>query len=265
MIFNQEAINAIQDDNNQSIEFTILIESKNNPQIALTTSEQNILINNIEYAHCASINKISLSSLNISNDVIDLSIPYDNYNDRISLIDANVTIKIYYKSDNLEQSITIYRGFVMQFEKSDLLIALKIASISQRLYKTYGTLFSPLCKATLGDNKCQKDLTEMSVSGVITNFNAKNGFIGSHVKKQNGYFKFGIVEFNSGKLVGQKFNIHDNVDNAIFLMQNINNKLSIGGQYTLYPGCDKKLTTCKSKFNNVVNFRGEPFINQYKD
>jgi hypothetical protein len=33
-----------------------------------------------------------------------------------------------------------------------------------------------------------------------------------------------------------------------------------GDKLRLYPGCDKRLATCRDKFNNVVNFRGEPHI-----
>lgn len=33
-----------------------------------------------------------------------------------------------------------------------------------------------------------------------------------------------------------------------------------GQKVRLYPGCDKRLTTCVSRFDNVLNFRGEPFV-----
>jgi uncharacterized phage protein (TIGR02218 family) len=31
-----------------------------------------------------------------------------------------------------------------------------------------------------------------------------------------------------------------------------------GDGVTLYPGCDKTIDTCKNKFNNNLNFQGEP-------
>ena len=27
---------------------------------------------------------------------------------------------------------------------------------------------------------------------------------------------------------------------------------------TLWPGCDKRIATCHGKFNNALNFQGEP-------
>ncbi|MDE5056044.1 phage BR0599 family protein [Wolbachia endosymbiont of Drosophila bicornuta] len=31
-------------------------------------------------------------------------------------------------------------------------------------------------------------------------------------------------------------------------------------KYSILAGCDKTFPTCRSKFNNTVNFRGEPYI-----
>lgn len=36
--------------------------------------------------------------------------------------------------------------------------------------------------------------------------------------------------------------------------------VEVGTTARVYPGCDKRLETCIDKFNNVLNFRGEPFI-----
>lgn len=34
----------------------------------------------------------------------------------------------------------------------------------------------------------------------------------------------------------------------------------VGTKVKLYAGCDKRLDTCRSKFENTINFRGEPFV-----
>ena len=33
-----------------------------------------------------------------------------------------------------------------------------------------------------------------------------------------------------------------------------------GDTFAVYPGCDKRLETCIGRFNNVINFRGEPYV-----
>lgn len=39
-------------------------------------------------------------------------------------------------------------------------------------------------------------------------------------------------------------------------------QLRVGSEITLYPSCDKSFATCIGKFNNAINFRGEPFIGE---
>ena len=34
----------------------------------------------------------------------------------------------------------------------------------------------------------------------------------------------------------------------------------LGDTYTIVAGCDKTAATCKARYANLVNFRGEPFI-----
>jgi uncharacterized phage protein (TIGR02218 family) len=34
--------------------------------------------------------------------------------------------------------------------------------------------------------------------------------------------------------------------------------ISAGDEFTIVAGCDKASRTCIEKFNNIINFRGEP-------
>jgi uncharacterized phage protein (TIGR02218 family) len=36
--------------------------------------------------------------------------------------------------------------------------------------------------------------------------------------------------------------------------------VAAGDAFTAYPGCDKQMATCSSKFSNLINFGGQPFI-----
>lgn len=37
-------------------------------------------------------------------------------------------------------------------------------------------------------------------------------------------------------------------------------EIQVGDKLRLYAGCDKRLATCKARFANVLNFRGEPYL-----
>jgi uncharacterized phage protein (TIGR02218 family) len=47
---------------------------------------------------------------------------------------------------------------------------------------------------------------------------------------------------------------------VITLQQAMPSGTTIGDTYSLSAGCNKLLTTCRDKFNNVVNFRGFPHV-----
>jgi uncharacterized phage protein (TIGR02218 family) len=36
--------------------------------------------------------------------------------------------------------------------------------------------------------------------------------------------------------------------------------IAIGDLFAVTMGCDRRLATCKARFDNVVNFRGEPYL-----
>ena len=36
--------------------------------------------------------------------------------------------------------------------------------------------------------------------------------------------------------------------------------IAVGNTYSLIAGCDKTFPTCRDRFSNVLNFRGEPYL-----
>jgi uncharacterized phage protein (TIGR02218 family) len=47
---------------------------------------------------------------------------------------------------------------------------------------------------------------------------------------------------------------------AIELFLSMLLEVQVGDVLAVYAGCDKKLATCRDKFSNVTNFRGEPYV-----
>jgi uncharacterized phage protein (TIGR02218 family) len=36
--------------------------------------------------------------------------------------------------------------------------------------------------------------------------------------------------------------------------------MAVGDIFTIIAGCDKTLAICRDKFDNIINFRGDPFV-----
>lgn len=76
------------------------------------------------------------------------------------------------------------------------------------------------------------------------------------------YYDGGVLTWRSGLNQGLSMEIKDiNTTTKIitlFLMMPF--AIAEHNQFDILPGCDKVLATCRDKFNNVVNFRGEPYV-----
>ena len=76
----------------------------------------------------------------------------------------------------------------------------------------------------------------------------------------SGYFDNGVITFTSGLNVGLSMEVQSYVVGQWILELPMPYALAIGDTYTMHAGCDYSFSTCKNRFNNVVNFRGEPYV-----
>ena len=84
----------------------------------------------------------------------------------------------------------------------------------------------------------------------------------SDVRQVDGWFDQGALIFESTNNSGKVHEIRswvDATDLAVAFLPPPFPPLA-GAKLRIYPGCDKRLTTCVNKFSNAINFRGEPYI-----
>lgn len=79
--------------------------------------------------------------------------------------------------------------------------------------------------------------------------------------KANGYFDNGVLTFTSGNNSGLSCVIKIHVSGSFKLFLPTAFQFVAGDTFSVQAGCDKTLSTCSSKFNNVVHFGGFPHIN----
>jgi hypothetical protein len=76
----------------------------------------------------------------------------------------------------------------------------------------------------------------------------------------SGFFDNGVITFTSGANVGRSMEIQSYVPGQLILFEPLPYTPMIGDTYTIHAGCDYSQSTCRVRFNNIFNFRGEPFI-----
>lgn len=118
------------------------------------------------------------------------------------------------------------------------------------------------CTNTLYDNACALNRATFAVNSAVAAGSSQTS-INAVLAAPTGYFDRGSVVFTSGDNNGVSRGIKTYTNgspSSFSLIPPLPFAVAIADTFTVYPGCDKTMTTCQQKFDNLENFRGYPFI-----
>lgn len=176
-----------------------------------------------------------------------------------SLDDARMSVIVVDYTD-LSWSLLFFKGFVSRCVYKDRITAtIDGQPLLARSVPLAQDKYSSNCRADLGDGKCKFDIESLAVTATISSSADLQSFVCTDYSVTHGWRR-GLVVFTSGVNSGSSFEIaeSDNLGN-ITLKGLMPFEPSLGDGIKLYLGCDKTLATCRDIYNNVLNFRGEPF------
>jgi len=116
---------------------------------------------------------------------------------------------------------------------------------------------SPECRAEFGDKKCRIDLAGRALRVVVASNAGAELIIDQAI---DDHFLFGRARFMSGANCGVISTIIGVDGTAIHLRDMPRIEVEAGTVIELREGCDKRFATCIERFDNAVNFRGEPHL-----
>lgn len=116
---------------------------------------------------------------------------------------------------------------------------------------------SPECRAEFGDKKCRVDLAGRTLRALVVSSAGAELVIDQVLDDR---FLLGRARFVSGPNCGAISTIIGVDGNAIHLRDMPRAEVEAGAQVELRQGCDKRFATCVERFDNAVNFRGEPHL-----
>lgn len=142
----------------------------------------------------------------------------------------------------------------------------ELLSIEKRLTQHPRRLTGPLCRVTeLGNAECMVDLTGFTHSySVLTVLSNLEFVIGPNTNWDA--FIYGTAHFGSGANAGFTREVKTSAqylsttNQRITLAEPFPFAVSVGDSVTLVEGCNRTAFQCRTKFSNMRNFRGEPFI-----
>lgn len=163
-------------------------------------------------------------------------------------------------TDLTQGTLKICKGNIGEVKMTRQQFTAELRGLAQRLQQTIGEVYSPSCRADLGDARCTVDLTPFTATGTVTSVTSALVFADTGRAEADDYFKGGKVTFTSGNNENYSMEIKAFAAGQFTLQLPMPYEIQIGDTYTAVAGCQKRIGDCIGKFNNVVNFRGEPYV-----
>ncbi len=141
---------------------------------------------------------------------------------------------------------------------SDIVITVK-SDLNRLNVMLPADLYQPMCRNVLFDAGCTLSAATLAVAGTVGSGAARSS-VPSALAQAADYFALGRLLFTSGVNVGISRSVKQFAGGAFSLMVPLPVAPTAGDTFTAWPGCDRKRATCETKYANLVNFRGEPYI-----
>jgi uncharacterized phage protein (TIGR02218 family) len=138
----------------------------------------------------------------------------------------------------------------------------EVRGLANAFAQNHALSYQPGCRAQLGDAQCGVDLTPYTFTGTITSVSEDGLTIGDTGRAEaNGFFDFGKLTMNTGPSAGLSMEIKQYTTGEMRLQLELAFGIEVGDEYTIQAGCGKRYTEdCIGRFNNGINFRGEPHL-----
>jgi uncharacterized phage protein (TIGR02218 family) len=120
-------------------------------------------------------------------------------------------------------------------------------------------LYQGGCLRTLYDAGCAVVANAYSANGIISA--AGTVSFSTNLAGAAGYYAQGRIVFSSGANAGLSRTVKGNATGGVVsLVWALPAPVASGDTFTIYAGCDLSNATCSSKFNNLLRFKGQPFV-----
>jgi len=116
---------------------------------------------------------------------------------------------------------------------------------------------SPECRAELGDRACRVDLAEKRERFEAVSLDGNRLTLDRVVGDR---FAFGEACIVGGTACGWRSRVLGVEDATVVLRDPPLAEIASGTSVRLTEGCDKRFATCRTRFANSANFRGEPHL-----
>lgn len=158
-----------------------------------------------------------------------------------------------------------FRGHIGEIRRADGAFQAELRGLTEALNRPQGRVYQKPCTAVLGDGQCRFDLETLGYATTLPVQEQRDGrgFVWVEIAGFDaGWFTRGRLEVLEGPAQGLwsmiKQDRSEEGSRVIELWEPIRGVVAEGTSVRLVAGCDKRMETCRLKFNNLINFQGFP-------
>jgi uncharacterized phage protein (TIGR02218 family) len=234
-----------------------------------TTFDQNLTLGGVTYKACGALTPSALESTSsLATDNLEVTGILDS--DDIAAGDIenglydNARIDVYACnwSDLTQGTVQLRRGWIGEVLLSGGHYVAELRGMHDLLQRVVGDYYTPECRYNLGDSNCTINLAPLTVTGTVTTVTDNATFTDTSQTAATGTFNYGKLSWTGGANNGLSMEVKnwDGVNQIFTLWLPMPNAITPGDTYSVYPGCDKRFTTCQTTFSNAINFGGFPYV-----
>lgn len=154
----------------------------------------------------------------------------------------------------------LIRGALGNVAQADGGFTAELRGPTALLDRPVAELVSPGCRARLGDKRCGVDMIDRRMlARVIAVIDAVTIRIDRSEPVLNGWAQ-GQIDWISGANSGLATPVAASVGDGLMLADVPHFAVAVGDRLRIGEGCDRQFATCRDRFANAANFRGEPHV-----
>lgn len=135
----------------------------------------------------------------------------------------------------------------------------ELASLKQRLMREILPRTSPTCRAEFCGEGCTLSVARYTHEATLVELGSDRLWVKPSCPVSSD-FRFGWLRPIDGPDAGTLIRIRTTEEDWLILERPLAFQTQIGVRVSLKEGCDHTLSTCAQRFDNALNFQGEPFM-----
>lgn len=232
--------------------------------IGLTSHDQDLYLDGLTYRAAPGMKPSALET-NDSLDASTMDLEGAITSDAIAADDldsgrwdgAQLVLMVVNWAAPATSPVVVARGELGAVERRGAAFAVELMGVTAALDRPVCPATSPSCRAALGDRACRVDLAPRTHIGQIIAMAGRAVTLAAAMSED---LAFGELIWLAGRGCGLRSPIIGH-DGAVLQLAEVPPfALDVPVRVRLIEGCNKQLSTCRDRFANVVNFRGEAHL-----